>query len=103
MTGTATDGAGNSATDSASVNIDKTDPTVGASVSGTMNAAGWYNDDVTVSFTATDDRSGVASKSGDTVLGEGRNQSATGSATDALDGSAGVTVNGINAVPRLPC
>jgi hypothetical protein len=40
--GTATDGAGNSASDSASVRIDKTAPTITATANGTKNAAGWY-------------------------------------------------------------
>jgi DNA/RNA endonuclease YhcR with UshA esterase domain len=37
-----------------------TAPTTTATLSGTANAAGWYSEDVTVVFTASDDLSGVA-------------------------------------------
>ena len=93
--GTATDGAGNSATDSASVRIDKTAPTIDATSSGTRNAAGWYMDDVTVSYTATDGASGVADAPADDVIGEGSNQSASATATDAAGNSSSAEVTGI--------
>ena len=51
-TGTATDNAGNTATDPAIVNLDKTAPTIKGSADRAANAAGWYKDDVTVSFLA---------------------------------------------------
>ena len=53
-----------------------------ASADRAANAAGWYQDDVTVSFSATDALSGVASTSEPKVLGEGAGQSATGTAKD---------------------
>lgn len=100
--GTATDNAGNSASDSASVRIDKTAPIVTATPSGTKNAAGWYNKDVEVIYSATDDRSGVASVSPKTVLGEGANQSASGTATDAAGNGASAGVTGINVDKTAP-
>lgn len=100
--GTATDNAGNSATDSATVRVDKTAPSVSATASGTKNAAGWYKEDVEVSYSATDDRSGVASVSPATVLGEGADQSASGTATDAAGNSATAGVTGINVDKTAP-
>ncbi|MDQ3870886.1 MAG: hypothetical protein M3301_04625, partial [Chloroflexota bacterium] len=102
VVGTATDGAGNTATDTAVVSIDKTDPIITAAADRAANSAGWYNDDVTVSFTASDARSGVASKTADKVLGEGANQSATGTATDKAGNSASTTLSGINVDKTAP-
>ena len=96
VVGTATDNAGNSATDTATVSIDKTDPTITGSVDREPNGAGWYNDDVIVGFTAGDALSGVASQTGSRTLGEGSDQSVTGTATDAAGNSASATVSGIN-------
>jgi hypothetical protein len=96
VTGTARDGAGSTATDTALVRIDKTKPTITADVAGAKNAAGWYHDNVTVTYTATDDRSGVAGSPAPDVLGEGRNQSAGASVTDAAGNTASVSVTGID-------
>jgi hypothetical protein len=41
------------------VPADATPPTITHTISGTPNAAGWYNSDVTVTFTATDGESAV--------------------------------------------
>ena len=46
------------------------------------NAHGWYNADVTVSFTCDDAVSGVDTCPTDQDLGEGKNQKATGTAVD---------------------
>jgi hypothetical protein len=102
VTGTATDGAGNSATDNASVRIDKTKPTITATASGTMNGAGWYKDDVTVSYSANDDASGVSGSPASVVLGEGTNQSASATVTDAAGNSATAGVAGINIDETAP-
>jgi hypothetical protein len=102
VVGTAGDNAGNSATDTASVSIDRTAPKVTASASGNKNDAGWYKNDVTVSFSATDGLSGVASKSADKVLGEGENQSASGSATDAAGNTGSDSVSGIDVDETKP-
>ena len=60
ITGTATDKAGNTATTSVTLNIDKTAPLITASVSPAPNAYGWHNSDVTVTFTCSDALSGIA-------------------------------------------
>jgi len=96
VTGTATDAAGNSATDEASVRIDTTPPTIDAVVNGDKNDAGWYRHDVTVSYTASDALSGVADAPASTVLREGADQSAHASVTDAAGNTASASVSGIN-------
>ena len=60
VTGTASDNAGNTATDTATVNIDQVEPAISAARDRVPNSNGWYNDDVTVSFTCADALSGVA-------------------------------------------
>lgn len=102
VSGTAKDAAGNSATDTALVSIDKSAPVIAGAKDRPANDNGWYNDDVTVSFTATDDRSGVASTTPAKVLGQGANQSVTGTATDAAGNSASATVSGINIDKTAP-
>ncbi len=102
VTGTASDGAGSSATDSVSVAIDKTDPTIDATAVGTKNGAGWYKDDVTVTYAANDDRSGLVSVSASKALVEGSNQSASGTATDAAGNSSSAGVTGINVDKTAP-
>jgi len=88
VTGTATDGAGNSATDNASVRIDKTKPTITATANGTKNAADWYKGDVKVSYSANDDASGVSGNPATDVLGEGADQNASATVTDAPETGA---------------
>lgn len=96
VTGTATDGAGNSATDSASVRIDTTKPTITAKPDREANANGWYNNDVTVNYTATDALSGVSGTLASDVLHEGANQSASAAVTDGAGNTATAGVTGIN-------
>jgi hypothetical protein len=98
VTGTATDNAGNSATATVeNINIDKTNPTIAGSASPTPNANGWNNVDVTVSFTAEDTLSGIATCTTPiTLSAEAADQSATGTATDKAGNSATTTVSGIN-------
>ena len=102
VVGTAIDNAGNSATDPASVSIDKTPPTISATANGTKNAAGWYQDDVTVTFACADTLSGTATCPAAKPLGEGANQSASGTATDAAGNSASDGVTGINVDKTTP-
>ncbi|QIG38267.1 hypothetical protein G5T42_01225 [Microbacterium sp. 4R-513] len=96
VSGTGTDGAGNTASDTADVRIDKTAPVVTAVVGGTKNAAGWYKEPVRVTYTAEDPLSGVAIPPEDAVLAEGANQSASASATDAAGNTGSTGVTGIN-------
>ncbi|HET6404118.1 MAG TPA: HYR domain-containing protein [Candidatus Thermoplasmatota archaeon] len=101
--GSCVDLAGNSASATVSgINLDKTAPSVVASRSPAANAAGWNNDDVTVSFACTDARSGVASTSPAAVVStEGSGQSRTGSCTDVAGNSASATMSNIN-IDRTP-
>jgi hypothetical protein len=102
VTGTAVDGAGNSATNTAAVRIDKTKPTITAQPDRVSNTAGWYKDDVTVTYTANDALSGVNSSPKADVLGEGVDQSASATVTDAAGNSASAGVSGINIDKTAP-
>jgi hypothetical protein len=96
-TGFAVDNAGNSASAMVSnIQIDKSVPTIAASVDRPANDAGWYNDDVLVTFTCEDSLSGIASCQEPEVLVEGKNQSATGTATDHAGNSAVASIENIN-------
>lgn len=102
--GTAVDNAGNTATDPATVSIDKTAPTISAAADREANGNGWYKSDVTVSFTCGDQLglSGVAVCPAAQTLGEGTNQSASGTATDAADNPASASVTDINVDKTAP-
>ncbi|GAB3436899.1 OmpL47-type beta-barrel domain-containing protein [Flindersiella endophytica] len=102
--GTATDNAGNTATDPATVSVDKTAPEVSASVSSAAekNANGWYNEDVTVSFACSDELSGIDNCPAPKSLGEGANQSAKGTAADAAGNQTGAELSGINVDKTSP-
>jgi hypothetical protein len=96
VVGTAKDNAGNSASNTALVNIDKTAPTIHGSVNQTPNGAGWFNSNVDVSFLCNDALSGVASCPGSqTLSSDGGNQSVNGTAKDVAGNSASDTVSGI--------
>ena len=101
VTGTAVDNAGNSATDPAKVSVDLTKPTISATRDRDANGAQWYNGDVTVSFGCDDSLSGISGCSQPVTLGEGANQTATGSATDAAGNSDTASASGIN-VDKTP-
>ncbi|HEX7284991.1 MAG TPA: hypothetical protein VF532_02355, partial [Candidatus Angelobacter sp.] len=89
VSGQAVDKAGNTATASVTVSLDKTPPVISASASPAPNAAGWNNTDVTVTFVCRDSLSGVAScPSPTTVSTEGKNQLVTGVASDAAGNNA---------------
>ena len=103
-TGTATDNAGNTATATVSgINIDKTAPTLTGAPTTDPNANGWYNHDVVVHFDANDGLSGIDSVTSDATLSdEGANQSVTGTATDKAGNTATATVSGINIDKTAP-
>jgi hypothetical protein len=87
--GTATDKAGNTATATDTVNIDKTAPTISSSATPAANAAGWNNSSVTVAYTCTDALSGIATcPAAATVSTEGLNQAISGTATDKAGNTA---------------
>ena len=67
--------------------VDTGDPTIGHTLTpATPNGSnGWYTSDVTVDFTCADTGgSGIQSCTGDTTLGNGADQSVTGTAIDGL-------------------
>lgn len=103
--GTCTDKAGNLGNTSVdNINIDKSVPTIIASRNVPTNGAGWNNSDVTVSFTCGDQPilSGIDSCSAPVTLGEGEDQSATGTAVDKAGNTANVTESNINIDKTLP-
>jgi hypothetical protein len=100
-TGTCVDYAGHTASKTENgINIDKSDPTIhGAASPSPVN--GWNNTDVKVHFDCADALSGVRSCEGDQTLGEGFDQSVTGTATDNVGHVATDTVSHIN-VDKTP-
>jgi protocatechuate 3,4-dioxygenase beta subunit len=102
ITGTTTDNAGNTATTTATVNIDETAPTITYSVSPVPNANGWNNANVTVTFSCTDALSGVASCSSPVIVStEGASQTVTGTAIDRA-GNTSTTTAAINLDKTAP-
>jgi|CXWL01.1.fsa_nt_gi hypothetical protein len=95
---TVADIAGNTATQSLSLNVDLTPPTLTSSVTPSPNAAGWNNSDPTVSFVATDALSGVDPlliPSPQTVTTQGPGQVVAGAVLDRAGNAASAfaTVN----------
>lgn len=89
ISGTATDRAGNTETASVTLNIDTTQPAIDFSLTPVVNAQGWHNADTTVSFVCTDALSGIFSCSDPvSIVTEGANQEATGTAIDVADNTA---------------
>lgn len=103
-TGTAVDGAGNSATATVGgIKIDKTAPTITGSSSPAANLAGWNKTDVVVSFSCSDALSGVDScEPNHTLSTEGNALSAGGTALDKAGNSATTTVSGIKIDKTAP-
>ncbi len=102
VSGTAVDNAGNSATAHTGVSIDKTPPAIHAAADRDPNANGWYKADVTISFTCADAVSGIDSCPAAQQLGEGADQSATGTAHDNAGNTADDTVSNINIDKTAP-
>jgi probable HAF family extracellular repeat protein len=81
------------------IRIDKTAPTVTGARSPAPNGAGWNLTTVTVSFSATDNLSGVPAGGcdGPTYLSsDGADQSVTGSCHDSAGNTGSSAVNGMN-------
>lgn len=93
VTASVTDAAGQSASASSTLNIDKTPPTITASVSPVPDAQGVVVAPATITFTCSDALSGVAScPSPIQVTTLGLNESFNGSATDKAGNSANTTI-----------
>ena len=85
------------------VKIDKTPPTITSIAVTLPNSNDWYNTDVTVNFTASDEISGIDTTTPDTkIITEGINRSVTGVAIDMAGNSARTTISGINIDKTLP-
>ncbi len=101
VTGTATDGAGNSASANVEhVNVDLTAPSISAALDKSPAASGWFNISTgapTVHFTCSDSgSSGLASCPADHTFGEGADQSWSGTASDNAGNSALASVEQVN-------
>ncbi|MEU1970805.1 PxKF domain-containing protein [Microbacterium sp. NPDC019599] len=97
VSGTASDVAGNVGTDTVTVRIDKTAPTITPTITGgTLGANGWYTTPVTVHFTCADALSGIAACPDDLVLSDnGVANNASGTATDRAGNTASASISGI--------
>jgi probable HAF family extracellular repeat protein len=96
MHGTVVDNAGLSATDTAFVSIDETAPAISADRDRAANTYGWFNAPVKVSFTCNDSLSGIASCPTAITVGQGANQTITGTAVDNASNNASTSMSGIN-------
>ncbi|QIK64995.1 hypothetical protein G7072_00380 [Nocardioides sp. HDW12B] len=81
---------------------DTTPPEVTGTATSEPNASGWYDDDVTVAWTATDDQSDVSDPPDTVLTGEGGDLSTTSEEVcDQADNCATGTVEGID-IDRTP-
>jgi hypothetical protein len=96
----ATDGAGNHASDAASFDIDQTPPSISAALSPDADASGWWNLGTgapTVTYACSDSGgSGIASCSSPHAFGEGAGQGDTGTAVDVAGNSSSASVSNVN-------
>jgi hypothetical protein len=77
--------------------VDTGDPTIDHTLNpASPNDNDWYKTSVAIDFSCDDSGSGIKSCEGDITLGEGKDQSVTGTATDWADNTATETVSGIN-------
>ena len=97
VSSTCDDLAGNAASDSLTFKIDKTKPTISATVaSGTLGTNGWYTSNVVVHFTCTDTLSGIpagACPANQTLTSEGATVSSTAETVTDAAGNTSVASN----------
>ncbi|WP_203770340.1 fibronectin type III domain-containing protein, partial [Actinoplanes nipponensis] len=93
VSGTAVDGAGNTATTTMTLKLDRTPPTITATVAGTPNAAGWYTAPPVIHYTCADEVSTISTCPADTpITVDGAGQKVTGTALDKAGNTATATV-----------
>lgn len=93
----AMNGAGLSTIFPLGIKIDKTPPVATASIAPAPNASGWNNTSVTVSFTGTDNLSGIDyCTSPVTVTSEGTGQTVSGTCTDKAGNVSTAAVAKVN-------
>jgi glucodextranase-like protein len=101
ISGQAVDKAGNTASVSVTISLDKTPPTILAHSSPAPNGAGWNNSDVAIAYSCSDSVSKVASCPGPvSVSTEGQNQAVTAVATDVAGNSA--TISTLVSLDKTP-
>jgi hypothetical protein len=94
VTGVASDKAGNTATATAAVTIDRTAPQIHAAVSPAANEAGWHTGDVVVSFECADALSQIASCTAPvTVTSESAAQEVSGTAKDRAGNTSTASIS----------
>jgi hypothetical protein len=100
----ATDNSQNKETTRTStMKIDFTVPTITATKTPSANAQGWNNGDVTVTFTVSDDVSGVVSVPANQVIStDGTGQYVIGTVVDVAGNAATLTVGDINIDKTAP-
>jgi hypothetical protein len=100
VTGNVSDVAGNSASATINnINIDTVKPTLTGTPTTSPNTNGWYNGDVTIHWTANDDRSGVdpATVPGDnTISSAGTNVTVSASVSDKAGNAGSGTSTPVN-------
>jgi pimeloyl-ACP methyl ester carboxylesterase len=97
IAGTAADHAGNSASASLVLNIDKTAPAIALFSRTPANGAGWNNTDVNLVWNCSDALSGpVADQVSQSLTAEGAGQNAVGTCADRAGHTAANTHSGIN-------
>jgi hypothetical protein len=103
VSGTAVDKAGNQATASVVVKLDKTIPVIDPAVAPPANASGWVRGPASIIFVCTDAMSGIADCTAPVRLPDGANQSALGHATDLAGNvaAAALSANVDSAAPLL--
>jgi hypothetical protein len=83
--------------------VDTGDPTIDHTLDpASPNDNDWYKTSVAIDFSCDDSGSGVKSCEGDITLGEGKDQSVTGTATDWAGNTASDAVSGINVDKTAP-
>lgn len=91
--GPSCDPAGNCATGSVMVSIDRTPPTISAATNIAPNGAGWFHGAVVVSFSCSDSLSGVATCPDPVTMDQqGADQQVTGVAVDRAGNQATATL-----------